>query len=298
MSSYLASLGVSEPYLTVLAFGGQGTGSEVPSSTLQDGRGGGSTLPTCVAEPSRLHWSSPVRASPFKWNVPLAMGARGCGEIPCSRKAFCFGDQGLWNSIQHSCKRHVREWVQGSHRGGPWEDKSLSTWSPRPLAWGQSKPADWKGKDRRNLCSSRQIPLSKENQGAAGPDWARNTTPRAQRLLCAPSLIWPCPSFPVLISGAHPTSSLPHNGAGEAEMTALMPTNFSKGQHVRQNWGVRREKRTSGTSSGLLIPQGIWLPQPTPWRSQHRTHVPRSCLPAWPRTLALTLVPPQYVGSS
>lgn len=59
MSAYLAFLGISEPYPTVLAFWGQGIGSKEPlSRSVGGGRGGGgrcewlSTPPTYVSQSS------------------------------------------------------------------------------------------------------------------------------------------------------------------------------------------------------------------------------------------------------
>lgn len=127
MSAYLASLGISEPYPTVLAFWGQSIGSKEPLSRLLGGGGGGggrcewlSTPPTYVScvLPLFCIVRSPVPVSPFKWNVPLALEAQGRGrerrETLCSRKAF-FLEPGI-PGIRYRCRRQVEEMAQGQQQ--------------------------------------------------------------------------------------------------------------------------------------------------------------------------------------
>lgn len=111
MSAYLASLGISEPYPTVLAFWGQDIGSKEPLSRLVGGgRGGGgrcewlstpATYVSCVL-PLFCIVRSPVPVSPFKWNVPLALEARGrrrARRNSLFKKSLLFGAWNPWGQI-------------------------------------------------------------------------------------------------------------------------------------------------------------------------------------------------------
>lgn len=93
-SAYLASVGVPGPHPS-LGSGLRKQGALQPLGRKGWGRGGqhggsATLLPLVALSPlSCLHCSSPGPGSPFKWNVPLALGAQGeWGRSPCSRTAF------------------------------------------------------------------------------------------------------------------------------------------------------------------------------------------------------------------
>lgn len=93
-SAYLASVGVPGPHPS-LGSGLRKQGALQPLGRKGWGGGGqhggsATLLPLVALSPlSCLHCSSPGPGSPFKWNVPLALGAQGeWGRSPCSRTAF------------------------------------------------------------------------------------------------------------------------------------------------------------------------------------------------------------------
>lgn len=162
-SAYLASV---EPQGHILVWV-LSSGSKAPSSGWGGSAGGevgsmggsAALLPLVALSPlSWLHCSSPAPGSPFKWNVPFALGARGeWGGSPWSRTAFFSRDWRVWDPIRHCCRWQVDGGGE-SHSRGQRRTRQTYTRAPAPEPGAGSS---WRlaGNRHRSLPLLAQPPL-------------------------------------------------------------------------------------------------------------------------------------------